>query len=33
MRLLRVVVDDLEIPPAVITLYRTSKVQKYWSQT
>ena len=29
--LLRVVVDEDEEPPAVITVYRTSKIEKYWS--
>ena len=29
--LLRVVVDEEEQPPAVITTYRTSKIEKYWS--
>lgn len=28
--LIRVVVDPAEEPPLVITVYRTSKVQKYW---
>lgn len=31
MYLLRVVVDEGEQPPAVITAYRTSKIDKYWS--
>jgi hypothetical protein len=29
--LLRVVVDEQEEPPAIITAYRTSKIEKYWS--
>ena len=29
--LLRVVVDDNEQPPKVVTLYKTSKISKYWS--
>jgi hypothetical protein len=29
--LLRVVVDEEEEPPAIITAYRTSKIEKYWS--
>jgi len=28
---LRVVVDEDEQPAAVITAYRTSKIEKYWS--
>lgn len=28
--LIRVVVDEQIDPPVVITVYRTSKVQKYW---
>jgi hypothetical protein len=28
--LLRVIVDDQAIPPLVITVYRTSKIIKYW---
>jgi hypothetical protein len=31
MYLLRVMVDEVEQPPAVITAYRTSKIEKYWS--
>jgi hypothetical protein len=31
MCLLRVVVDEEEQQPLVITAYRTSKVEKYWS--
>ena len=29
--LLRVVVDEDESPPVIITAYRTSKIEKYWS--
>jgi hypothetical protein len=29
--LLRVVVDEEEEPPLVITVYRNSKIEKYWS--
>jgi SH3-like domain-containing protein len=29
--LLRAVVDDQEHPPVVVTVYRTSKIEKYWS--
>jgi hypothetical protein len=31
MYLLRVVVDEDEHPPVIITAYRTSKIEKYWS--
>ena len=31
MYLLRVVVDEDEKPPVIITDYRTSKIEKYWS--
>jgi hypothetical protein len=31
MYLLRVVVAEEEHPPVVITAYRTSKIEKYWS--
>jgi hypothetical protein len=31
MYLLRVVVDEEEQPPAIVTAYRTSKIEKYWS--
>ena len=30
--LLRVIVDDTVEPAMVVTLYRTSKIDKYWSQ-
>ena len=29
--LLRVVVAEAEQPPVIITVYRTSKIEKYWS--
>ena len=29
--LLRVVADEDEQPPVIITAYRTSKIEKYWS--
>ena len=29
--LLRVVVDEAEQPPVIVTAYRTSKIEKYWS--
>lgn len=28
--LVRVFIDPDDIPPAVITVYRTSKIEKYW---
>ena len=31
MNLLRVVVDEVETPSVIITAYRTSKIEKYWS--
>ena len=31
MYLLRVVVADAEQPPVIITAYRTTKIEKYWS--
>ena len=31
MYLLRIVVAEDEQPPVIITAYRTSKIQKYWS--
>jgi hypothetical protein len=31
MYLLRVVVAEDEEPPVVVTAYRTSKIEKYWS--
>ena len=31
MYLLRVVVDEDDLPPVIITAYRTSKIEKYWS--
>ncbi len=31
--LLRVIVDDQAVPPMVITVYRTSKIMKYWRIT
>ena len=30
--LLRVMVDDTRQPAVVVTVYRTSKISKYWSQ-
>ena len=31
MYLLRVVVDEDEQPPVIVTAYRTNKIEKYWS--
>jgi hypothetical protein len=31
MFLLRIVVDEDEQPPVIVTAYRTSKIEKYWS--
>jgi hypothetical protein len=31
MYLLRVVVDEDDLPSAIVTVYRTSKIEKYWS--
>ena len=31
--LLRVMVEEGKQPPVVVTVYRTSKISKYWSQT
>jgi len=31
--LVRVIVDENEDPAAVITVYRTSKIEKYWSES
>jgi hypothetical protein len=29
---LRIMVDETRQPPRVVTVYRTSKIDKYWSQ-
>lgn len=29
--MLRIVVDEDEQPPVIVTAYRTSKIDKYWS--
>jgi hypothetical protein len=29
--LVRAVVDEDDEPPAIVTVYRTSKIEKYWS--
>ncbi|MDP2111083.1 MAG: DUF4258 domain-containing protein [Thiobacillus sp.] len=31
--LLRLIVEDWHTPPVVVTVYRTSKIEKYWEQT
>lgn len=31
--LLRLIVEDWHTPPVVFTVYRTSKIEKYWEQT
>lgn len=31
--LVRLVVEDWRQPPLVVTVYRTSKIEKYWSKT
>jgi hypothetical protein len=31
--LIRLVVEDWHQPPVIVTVYRTSKVEKYWEQT
>ncbi len=31
--LIRVIVDENEFPAVVITVYRTSKIEKYWSES
>jgi hypothetical protein len=33
MFLLRAIVDDTVVPAVVVTVYRTSKINKYWRQT
>jgi hypothetical protein len=30
--LLRVMVNETSLPPVVVTVYRTSKISKYWRQ-
>jgi hypothetical protein len=32
MKLLRVIVDDTKTPSVVVTVYRTSRVNKYWRE-
>jgi hypothetical protein len=31
--LIRLIVEDWHQPPIVVTVYRTSKIEKYWSKT
>jgi hypothetical protein len=31
--LVRLIVEDWHRPPVVVTVYRTSKIEKYWSKT
>ena len=31
--LLRVIVDEAKRPPVAVTVYRTSKIAKYWAKT
>jgi len=31
--LIRLVVEDWHQPPVIVTMYRTSKIEKYWEQT
>jgi uncharacterized phage-associated protein len=31
--LIRLIVEDWQQPPVIVTVYRTSKIEKYWSQT
>ncbi|MDP1605086.1 MAG: DUF4258 domain-containing protein [Rhodocyclaceae bacterium] len=31
--LVRLIVEDWHHPPVVVTVYRTSKIEKYWSKT
>jgi uncharacterized phage-associated protein len=31
--LVRLVVEDWRQPPVVVTVYRTSKIEKYWGKT
>ena len=31
--LVRLIVEDWQNPPVVVTVYRTSKIEKYWSKT
>jgi hypothetical protein len=33
MMMLRAIVDDCEDPPVVVTVYRTTKTEKYWSKS
>jgi hypothetical protein len=31
--LLRLIVEDWHTPPVIVTVYRTSKIDKYWEQS
>ncbi|HEY0072693.1 MAG TPA: DUF4258 domain-containing protein [Abditibacteriaceae bacterium] len=31
--LVRVIMDESRVPPVVVTVYRTSKIEKYWRQS
>ncbi|MDO8959241.1 MAG: DUF4258 domain-containing protein [Rhodocyclaceae bacterium] len=31
--LVRLIIEDWHSPPVVVTAYRTSKIEKYWSRT
>ena len=31
--LLRLIVEDWHTPPVIVTMYRTSKIEKYWEQS
>jgi hypothetical protein len=31
--LLRLIVEDWYTPPVIVTVYRTSKIEKYWEQS
>jgi len=31
--LVRVMVEQGKVPPVVVTVYRSSKIEKYWKQT
>jgi len=31
--LLRLIVEDGYAPPVIVTVYKTSKIEKYWEQT
>lgn len=31
--LLRLIIEDWHTPPVIVTVYRTSKIEKYWEQS